>query len=59
MTKTIDQRAHRQDGVLNQDALSRDLRSSLPVIELRTGEKVRQGVIYLAPADHHLLTKRG
>jgi two-component system chemotaxis response regulator CheB len=34
-------------------------RSSLPIIELRDGEALRQGTIYLAPADHHMLFHEG
>jgi len=33
--------------------------SSLPIIEPRDGELVRQGTIYLAPADHHMLFHNG
>jgi two-component system chemotaxis response regulator CheB len=34
-------------------------RSSLPVIEPRSREKTKRGVIYLAPADQHLLFSKG
>ena len=47
--------------VLHRGALAGQLaavlgrRSSLPVIEPQSGDKASHGVIYLAPADHHLL----
>jgi two-component system chemotaxis response regulator CheB len=34
-------------------------RSSLPVVEPQSGDEVKRGVIYLAPADHHMLFEQG
>lgn len=34
-------------------------RSSMPVVEPLSGEEARRGVIYLAPADYHLLFSKG
>ena len=34
-------------------------RSSLPIIEPCDGDALRQGTIYLAPADHHMLFHEG
>jgi two-component system chemotaxis response regulator CheB len=34
-------------------------RSSLPVVEPGSGDETRRGIIYLAPADHHLLFVKG
>jgi two-component system, chemotaxis family, protein-glutamate methylesterase/glutaminase len=34
-------------------------RSSLPIIEPYDGDALRQGTIYLAPADHHMLFQEG